>query len=197
MMTRCDPVTGREESLDLVIGNLCSARYFHQFWVGFDVGSDHYPVHSIFQFKNPNSNCNSNKMRKIQKLNTTKWNKLLKNLPSLFPSKTADELDQNAVSFTLQIKEAFEKSCPLTNIKTKSKCTFTPEIQAKVKEKRRLRREKNTALQMQDEIRVREIMTRINRLGNEIKKLQKGEQKKVLEKHCISLNKEKNPKKFF
>ena len=44
---------------------------------------------------------------------------------------------------------------------------------------------------------VREIMTRINRLGNEIKKIQKNEKKRDLERHCQSLNNETNPKKFF
>ena len=196
--TRSDPATGKEESLDLIAGNLGSAKYFRQFWVGFDVGSDHYPVHSIFQFRNPSNDSSSSiKTRKIQKLNNTKWNKLLKSQPSLFPSKTAEELDHNATSFTKLIKDVFEKSCPLTTIKKKSKCTFTPEIKEKVKEKRRLRREKNLAAQRQDEQLVRQIMTRINRLGNEIKKLQKIEQKKMLERHCESLNKETNPRKFY
>jgi uncharacterized protein (UPF0335 family) len=44
---------------------------------------------------------------------------------------------------------------------------------------------------------VRQIMTRINKLGNEIKFLQKQEKKRDLERHCEILNKENNPKKFF
>ena len=40
-------------------------------------------------------------------------------------------------------------------------------------------------------------MTQINRLGNQIKKLQKEEKKKDLERNCNSLNKETDSKKFF
>ena len=40
-------------------------------------------------------------------------------------------------------------------------------------------------------------MTRMNKIGNEIKKLQKIEKRRDLEHHCNRLNHEKNPKKFF
>ena len=196
--TRCDPVTGKEESLDLVIGNIDSTRLFQEFWVGFDVGSDHYPLHAVFQFKAPENGASlSGKIRRVQKLNRTKWNRILTDLPVISRAETATQLDINAMKITENINHAFEQSCPLTNTKKRPKCAFTPEIEAKVKEKRRLRREKNEATRSGDDILVREIMTRINKLGNEIKKLQKVEQKKVLERHCHKLNKEQNPKKFF
>ena len=196
--TRCDPVSGKEESLDIVVGNLDAAKIFCEFWVGFDIGSDHYPLHSIFQFKEPNTSSSSTfKTRRIQKLNMTKFNRLLREHGTISPSTTAANLDDNAALLTEQINDAFESSCPLTTIRKRQKCSFTPEIQAKVKEKRRLRREKNVANQMQNHLLVRELMTRINRLGNEIKKLQKLEQKRTLEKHCLSLNTENNSKKFF
>ena len=50
---------------------------------------------------------------------------------------------------------------------------------------------------MQDDLLVRSLMTKINKLGNDIKKLQKAESKKSLERHCKSLNSEVNAKKFF
>ena len=52
------------------------------------------------------------------------------------------------------------------------------------------------AYQQQDHELVRDIMTQINRLGNQIKKLQK-EKKKDLERNCNSLNKETDSKNFF
>ena len=46
-------------------------------------------------------------------------------------------------------------------------------------------------------VKVREIMTKINRLGNEIKRIQKFEKIRDIERHCERLNKENDPKKFF
>ena len=194
--TRCDPVSGKEECLDLAIGNLQSSSLFREFWVGFDIGSDHFPIHSVLQFKNPTLKSPI-KMRKCEKLNTTKWNRILTDAPPIHQARTSTELERNAELITECIKLAFEDSCPLTTIRKIPKCAFTPEIKAKVKEKRKLRREKNSALQAQNHFHVRLLMTKINRLGNEIKKLQSLEKKKTLEKHCVRLNSEKNSKKFF
>ena len=194
--TRCDPVSGKEESLDLVVGNLMSARIFKEFWVGYDIGSDHYPVHATLQFKAP-SLASPLKTRKAQKLNRTKWNKILNSHQPAPKASTAADLENNAVNITNQIKDAFEQCCPLTIIRKRPKCRFSPEISAKVKEKRKLRREKNNALHSQNYELVRVLMSRINKIGNDIKKLQKFEQKQELERHCQNLNKESNSKKFF
>ena len=70
---------------------------------------------------------------------------------------------KNAEAITSKIREAFEYSCPLTTIRKKPKCRFSPEIEAKVKEKRKLRREKNEALKTQNVSATRLIMTKINR----------------------------------
>ena len=194
--TRCDPVSGKEESLDLFIGNVHAAQMLKEFWVGFDVGSDHFPVHSIFQFSN-NVHCSPLKVRRPQKLNQAKWNRILRENELIKKAGSPDELERNANILSQQIKDAFEKCCPVTLIRKRPKCSFTPEIQAKVKEKRKLRRAKNDALRDQDLQQVRLIMTRINRLGNEIKRLQKSEKKREIERHCQSLNSETNPQKFF
>ena len=195
-MTRCDPVTGKEESLDLMIGKVYSAQLLKDFWVGFDVGSDHYPVHVLLQF-DAMSAPSPRYIRKPEKMNTAKWNRILNSQRPIPSSSTPAELDANVELLTSQITSAFESSCPNTLIKKPSLNRFTPEIQDKVKEKRKLRRQKNDALQQQNMTLVREIMTKINRLGNEIKKLQKKEKQRDLERHCESLNRETNSRKFF
>ena len=194
--TRCDPVTGKEDSLDLVIGNLHAARLLKEFWVGYDVGSDHFPVHATLQFKDKSSLPPLQK-RCAAKMNMTKWNKLLNENSAIPRAQDAAEIEKNAMEITRRIKDAFERSCPITTIRKRPKCSFTPEIEARVKEKRRLRREKNNALSDQNPQLARQIMSRMNRLGNEIKRLQKSEKKRELEYHCQKLNKETNSKKFF
>ena len=66
-----------------------------------------------------------------------------------------------------------------------------------MKEKRKLRREKNIALARHDLDLARTIMTRMNRLGNEIKRLQKEEIKKKYVNHCHNLNRQNNSREFF
>ena len=194
--TRCDPVSGKEESLDVIIGNCDAASLFANFWVGPDVGSDHYPVHASLQFKAETPEIPI-KIRKIQKLNHTKWKSCFNSFSSLPVSKTPNELDRNAVLLSCRILAVYQLCCPETQIRKNAKHEFTPEIKALVKEKRRMRREKNVALQQGDMTTVRLIMTRINRLGNDIKKIQKKERQNRLHRHCSKLNTEKNSKKFF
>ena len=194
--TRCDPVSGKEESLDIVVGNDQAHRIFKDFWVDLDIGSDHFPVHTVLQFGSTRSAA-PEYIRMIRNLNKRKWEKTLNKFPQLTPSQTPFELDANAELITNQIMTAFKESCPEKCVKKRAKCEFTPEIRACVKEKRKLRRQKNTALQNDDLVLARQIMTRINQLGNDIKKLQKCEKDKELQKHCNRLNTEKDPKKFF
>ena len=194
--TRCDPVSGKEESLDVIIGNYKASRIFKDFWVGLDVGSDHFPVHTIFQFKNKITET-PHYIRIIKNLNSKKWEQMLNESPAIEASDNASMLDSNAELMTDQIISAFKESCPEKLVGKRAKCEFTPEIRACVKEKRKLRRQKNTALLNDDQVLARQIMSNINRLGNTIKKLQKQEKQAELLKHCNRLNTEKNPKKFF
>ena len=194
--TRCDPVSGKEESLDLVIGNDNAMRILSDYWVGLDIGSDHYPVHAILQFGIPTPD-NPHLVRRITNLNLKKWEKILNGHPRIGAAQNPSSLDSNAELVTDQIMKAFKESCPEKKIMKKAKCEFTPEIRACVKEKRKLRRQKNVALQNDDQVLVRQIMTQINKLGNDIKRLQKQEKKAELLKHCSRLNTEKNSKKFF
>ena len=128
--TRCDPYSGKEESLDLMIGNCDSNKIFHEFWVGFDVGSDHYPLHLTLKFDAPTSSSQKY-MRKIEKMNIKKWESELKANPPLSTATTPSEVDNNAHTLTKQIQDAFENSCPLTKQQKKRKCKFTPEIEKK------------------------------------------------------------------
>ena len=66
--TRCDPVSGKEDSLDMGIGNNRAQGLFKEFWVGLDVGSDHFPVHTTLQFKNKGSET-PEYIRRVQDLN--------------------------------------------------------------------------------------------------------------------------------
>ena len=179
-----------------MIGNANSAKLMKEFWVGFDVGSDHYPVHTLLQFDNRDKS-QPFKTRKPEKMNMVKWNQILRESPPLTDASTPDELDANVEAVTNLIRHAYDQCCPVTQIRKRPKCRFSTDIQIRVKEKRRLRRQKNLALQQQNHMLVRDIMTKINRLGNEIKKIQKKEKKLELERHCQSLNKENDPRKFF
>ena len=135
-----------------------------------------------------------------QRVEWTDWKAFQQKMlsyPSLGTYTTSNEIDQAVEMITQQITEAFNTACPLRDKKKPMKCRFTPEIQKKVKEKRYLRRQKNLAAARDDQLEVRRMMTKINFLGNEIKKLQKQEAKKDLERHCENLNNENNPKKFF
>ena len=118
-------------------------------------------------------------------------------MPTLDVLNNPHDIDKAVESITNQITQAFDVACPARNKRKRAKYRFTTEIEVKVKEKRQLRRDKNKAHANNDLAEVRRIMTRINFLGNEIKKIQKLESKKELEKHCERLNQENDPRKFF
>ena len=194
--TRCDPVSGKEEALDIVISNIGIVSMFRNFWVGDDVGSDHYPIHTLLQFRSKPIESRGQE----QRVEWTDWKAFQQKMlswPSLDTCNTPNDIDQAVQTITQQTTDAFNTACPLRDKKKPPKCRFTPEIEAKVKEKRHLRRQKNMAAARGNQLEVRRVMTRINFLGNEIKKLQKQETKKDLERHCESLNRENDPKKFF
>ena len=194
--TRYDPCSGNEESLDLIIANLGALSLFRDFWTGEEIGSDHYPTHCILQFQNSRS-TEIPMIRRIAKTNWSEFECQLSIWPPLEPCLNAHDIDQAIALKTHQIKEAFEHACPLVAKRKPSKNHFSFEIEAKVKEKRRLWREKSKAVAQQDMIKVRQLMTEINRLGNDIKRLQRIEKRKQLERHCESLNTETDSKRFF
>ena len=194
--TRCDPFSGKEEVLDLILSNYENLSLFRGFWVGPPIGSDHYPIHTRQQFKAKPGSAAKIKERRVHNTNWLKFQEILDSAD--FPkAKTGAEADEVAETITNQITEAFHDSCPLREKRPPAKNVFTPEILSKVKEKRKLRREKNTALAASDHTLARQLMTRMNRLGLEIKRLQKIDKKRILEKHCEQLSREVNPQKFF
>ena len=162
--TRCDPVSGKE-SLDVIIENIKATRLFKDFLVGLDVGSDHFPVLTILQFKNQLTET-PRYIRRIKNLNSKKWEQLLNKFPMVERSENAIALDAKAELVTNQIIAAFKESCPEKRVTKRSKCEFTPEIRACVKEKRKLWRQKNNALLNDNHVLARHLMTQMNRLGN-------------------------------
>ena len=194
--TRCDPVSGKEEALDVSISNHGALSMFREFWVGDEIGSDHYPIHTLIQFKGKPTDSIGQE-RRIERTNWRLFQQNMLSCPVLETCKTSQDIDNAVEQITSQIQESFDIACPLRNKRKPTKCKFTPEIEKKVKEKRSLRRQKNIAAANNDQCEVRRIMTRINFLGNEIKKEQKIEAKKEIERHCEKLNQENDPKQFF
>ena len=195
--TRCDPFSGKEEALDMIISNPAAISLFKEFWVGEEIGSDHYPLHAVFQF---GAKKNAFETPQVQRIEKTDWNAFQKNIsiwPPLDNCRTAKDIDSAVELITFQIQDAFNQACPLQPKRKPAKCRFTPEIESKVKEKRKLRREKSKAMAAQDQSRVRALTIEINRLGNDIKKMQKQGRKDDLKRHCEMLNNENDPKKFF
>ena len=97
--------------MDVIIGNYKASRIFKDFWVGLDVGSDHFPVHTIFQFKNKITET-PHYIRIIKNLNSKKWEQMLNESPAIEASDNASMLDSNAELMTDQIISAFKESCP-------------------------------------------------------------------------------------
>ena len=195
--TRCDPVSGNEEALDLVIANYDALALFQNFWVGDDIGSDHFPIHTLIQFAPKPSNTTAPQEQRMERTNWKMFQEKMLTWPTLGTCNTPQEIDNAVQLISNHIKEAFDVACPMRNKKKTAKCRFTPEIGEKVKEKRSLRRQKNKAIAEENQLEVRRISSRINFLGNQIKKLQKQEAKQELQRHCEKLNSEKDPKKFF
>ena len=195
--TRCDPVSGKEEVLDLCLSNYDSLSIFKDFWVGDEIGSDHYPLHVKTQFRDKPLSAPPTQERRFENANWKKFEQHLLSKPMHSQCQTSEHIDDLVTRITEEITDAYEISCPLKNKRKAAKTSFSPEIKIRVKEKRRLRREKNLAFAEQDFVKVREIMTKINRLGNEIKRIQKFQKIRDIERHCENLNKQNDPKKFF
>ena len=196
--TRCDPFSGKEEVLDLIIHNFDACSLLSKFWVGECIGSDHYPLHASYQFRQESPFIPSKK-RRIEK---TDW-KLFETSLNAFASSSQSnwkckvEIDTAVETLSSGIISAFHDACPLQEQRKKKRFKFSEEIREKVKEKRRIRREKSGAASQNDWALVREKTIQINKLGNDIKKIQKRQKRVEIEKHCESLSKEKDPKKFF
>ena len=54
--TRCDPISGKEEVLDIVVCTPEILTMNPEFYVGDDIGSDHYPLHTNLAFHSQQTN---------------------------------------------------------------------------------------------------------------------------------------------
>ena len=191
-MTRCDPIHGTEQVLDLILCNYAALGHFTQFMVGPDVGSDHYPLLASFRLKVSSTTY----MRNWKKADWASYKSHLEDI-SLENPKTADDIDTQIAFLSKMIIEALDKVCPLKQKKI-SKCSnFTPEMLSIVKRKRRLRRQKCEATRNGDYDQAAALQTHVNRLNKELKKLQKQKIKVDLNRDCENLSREKDSSKFF
>ena len=191
--TRYNPMTGNEQSLDIIACDNKSMKYFSKFYIGDDVGSDHYPLNVKFEIEN---NCESEVYRNIK---DTDWEMFRSELSSfqLPVPKTGNDIDAFLVELTNVIKSAFERACPEKKRRCAKGMTFSDEMIQIVREKRALRRQKSRAIRNGDSDFIRQIQREFNRKNHELKKLQRQKMKEDLKRECATLNKEKDPRKFF
>ena len=190
-MTRCDPIHGTEQALDIVVCNRKALSYFEYFYVGHDVGSDHFPIITKFHMLCQETATHSRFIK------NTDWNTYKENLKSFTIDRLATPEDvNNAVAkITAAMIDAFEKACPLTKKRVK-KCNFTPEMLAIVKEKRRLRRQKSNAMREGDRQTAAALQKEINRKNKELKRHILVKCKSEINRDCQKLSNEKDRAKF-
>ena len=192
-MTRCDPVHGTEQALDLVVCNFPALSYFVKFTVGPDVGSDHYPITVEL---NLSSYAVTKKVRNWKKAN---WELFRESLNTFQSQKTitAEDVDSVIDSLTTAIGNAIDKACPLVNARFSKSSNFTPVMLQIVKEKRSLRRQKCNAAKNGDRLEVIRLQKIINKKTKELKKLQMQRRREELTRKCHELNSCKDSAKFF
>ena len=196
-MTRYDPITGKEQVLDLMITNSNLVTNFDSWHVDHDIGSDHYPIRAKFSFNNQTTEpAEPGKHRNLKNANWQIFKSSLQNVQIEKP-RNGEELDAAINLLTMKIIEALDVACPLQKIRPKRGLPFSPEMIAIVKEKRCLRRKKAAARRQGDLLSMAELQTRINRKNNDLKKVQKIKHKSDILKRCQELNKEKDSARFF
>ena len=196
-MTRYDPITGKEQVLDLMITNSNLVTNFDSWHVDHDIGSDHYPIRAKFSFNNQTTEpAEPGKRRNLKNANWQIFKSSLQNVQIEKP-RNGEELDAAINLLTMKIIEALDVACPLQKIRPKRGLPFSPEMIAIVKEKRCLRRKKAAARRQGDLLSMAELQTRINRKNNDLKKVQKIKHKSDILKRCQELNKEKDSARFF
>ena len=195
--TRCHPVTGKEETLDLIMSSPQMFKMGLNFSVGEDIGSDHYPLHLniVFDRHRPEA---ATYYRNESQTDWPLFKEMVANGVHELPDnpQTKEELDVIAEKLTATVRNAFEEACPLKQ-KLANKRSVTPDIMKMIKDKRKLRRMKSSASARGDWSGTQNIQKEINKIGNQIKKAQKVEEKRQHETACSNLAKENNPRKFF
>ena len=85
------------------------------------------------------------------------------------------------------VRSAFEEACPTSRVIKKRK-PVTPLIMELIRKKRKLRREKSSAMANGDLLEVQRIQKDLNLVGNRIKKEQKMEERLRHESACHRLS---------
>ena len=191
--TRYDPVSGKEQVLDLCLVNSLMAKDFSEWQVDSDIGSDHYPLRASFSIGAPSES------KTYRNIKDTDWKLFQESLDAIQVLQVSNPLDVETavVALTGDIRQAFYDSCPEKVNKFRRKEPFTQEMLRIVREKRKLRREKANLMRNDDLVLASLLQREINKKNNELKKLQKINQKETLQRRCHELNKEKDSKRFF
>ena len=192
--TRCDPISGNDQALDLCITNSIMAQNFRGWYVDGDIGSDHYPLRTTFQLGSAPSSATT-----YRNIKDTDWEKFKNYLTPLntLPLTNALEVDNAVAALTQDIRQAFLESCPEKVNRFRNTQPFSKEMLQMVKEKRRLRREKANMRISGNTEAISLLQRQINKINNDLKKLQKVRHKEKLMSQCKQLNSEKDSKQFF
>ena len=170
------------------------AQNFVTWQVDQDIGSDHFPVRATFSIGSVTQGAIT-----YRNVKDTNWEEFQNKVSTVnqLPLTTAQEVEEAVAALTRHILQAYHDACPIKINRFKNRLPFTKEMQAIVKEKRRLRREKAAARASDDVITVAILQKEINKKNNDLKRLQKAFQKRSVLQKCKELNMEKDSKKFF
>ena len=192
--TRYDPVSGKEQVLDLILCNSEMVNDFIKWTVDEDVGSDHFPIRA--SFGNANVRDLRQWYRNAKDADWSQFTTLLSSI-SIIQPQTAHELDNAVEAITSKIIDAFETACPMKPSRHTRHKPFSPDMIMIVKEKRHLRRLKAEARRVDDSFRVASLQREINKKNNDLKKLQKANHRTQISSLCSELSREKDSGRFF
>ena len=192
-MTRSDPFYGTEQALDLILCNYSALKYFKRFFVGPNIGSDHYPTVAELQHVVITPTVYT---RNWKNVDWDAYKNILESTTFENP-ETAEDVDHAVSNLCSAITNALDVACPLIVKRNKKSTSFTPEMISIVKEKRRLRRQKSEAARTDNSAQARHLQGLINSRNKDLKKLLNKKTKDDLNRDCEKLNKEKNNAKFF
>ena len=148
--------------LDLFITNF---SFRHNFHVGDDVGSDHFPIH--LDISNAALGSSINLSRNLKKTDWNLFRRLISESVEQEKIKTpinVETIDSNLLILESEIIEKLDIVSPKKANKQKTWWTFTPEIKNKVKERRRIKR-------LAKVHKTPEIKKEYNRINKEVKNM--------------------------
>ena len=139
-----DPISGKEEVLDLVVCSPIVLGWNPEFMVGDCIGSDHLPLHCSIQYDSPHSE-NPIFYRKVSQIDCTRFKEIIESRVNHLPEnyESARDLDLIADTLPVIVREAFEEACPLKKVE-KGRRPISPLIMGLIKKKKKLRRLKNS-----------------------------------------------------